>query len=174
MSNRATNSHRYLSNPWVAAAAMTLGFSAIALGAYTVEDPNAFTHARRLEPAQDRSVKINGRVESSATTDLTSPLVLDEVRIVGRAQTTADKTATTSEDCQQEWRSMASGPAARTVRGFCPAPSNAIPHATARGAATRTSAGLQRATAPRAAHERINSVQTPEHSNSLSDLIPPV
>jgi hypothetical protein len=172
MFSRSIISRVKLSQPWVAAAAMTLGVSTLAFGAYTVLNPDAFTSKTHFQP--ERATPAPHAAQSKVNTIAASeaPIVLDEVRIFGRGHRASMKSAVAPLNCEHTWHSLASGPASRSVREFCPATPSVGPRSTTSAPARRESAVQQHVTAPRDTHERFNSVQAPEHGTSLKNLLP--
>lgn len=116
------NHSPFISRPWFVALAMTLGATAMAFGAYTVENPHAFTtKILRATPAPAPENLANKAKRSpAAEPPKASPLVLDPVRITARP-TPHHRAATNTNGCVPNWRGLASGPAERQVREFCPA-----------------------------------------------------
>jgi hypothetical protein len=172
MFKRSIIPHVKLSQPWVAAAAMTLGVSTLAFGAYTILNPDAFTSKTHLQPERATPAAHAAQSKLNAIAASEAPIVLDEVRIFGRAHRASMKSAVSPLDCENTWHSLASGPASRTVRGFCPATPSVGSRSTTSSPASRESTIQQHVTAPREMHEPLNSVQAPEHGTSLKNLLP--
>ncbi len=122
MSALGQNHSPFISRPWFVALAMTLGATAMALGAYTVENPHAFTTKILRATPTPPPANVASKGELSPTTEppKASPLVLEAVRITARP-TRHHHAATNTNGCVPSWRELASGPAERQVREFCPA-----------------------------------------------------
>lgn len=117
-----SKTHRpILSRPWFAAFAMTIGASAMALGAYNAENPPAFA-TRNLRPAPTpiQANVVRQVVLSPEPAQLDTPtIVLAEVRITGTATRRPTPKVQRTDTCVEGWRSLAMGPAARQVRELC-------------------------------------------------------
>jgi hypothetical protein len=114
------------SRPWFAALAMTIGVSAMAFGAYTAENPDAFTS--KTVPATRAPVQpdIARKVElSPASVQPETPtLILNAVRIMAKPTRRQVQKANLANACTQTWRSLAAGPTTQQVREFCLEPGN--------------------------------------------------
>jgi hypothetical protein len=121
MSGMGQNHSPYSARPWFIALAMTLGVSAMAFGAYTVENPNAFTTKTSGPMAVQPPPNAGNRGPAPATEiPKDSPLTLDAVKITARLSRRQGRPIQNPNACAPDWRELASGPAARQVREFCP------------------------------------------------------
>ncbi len=114
--------------PWFSALAMTIGVSAMAFGAYTAENPDAFTS--KTVPATRTPVQpaIAWKVElSPASVQPETPtIILNAVRIMAKPTHRQVQKANLANACTQTWRSLAAGPTTQQVREFCPEPGNSV------------------------------------------------
>lgn len=123
MSASGQNHSPFSSRPWFAFAAMTLGIAAMAFGAYTVENRNAFTtRILRATPATPPPAVSKADLPSATDPASIKPLTLDEVKITAKPVRRPVHATVSKVACVENWRSLETGPADRQVREFCPAP----------------------------------------------------
>ncbi len=158
--------------PWFAALALTVGVSAMAFGAYTAGNPVAFS--RKTVSATSALTHASATREAVHSPAMQHPntqvIVLDDVRITGKATRRKAPKLFRADTCAPNWRSLATGPTTRQVREFCPTTDDepAKP-------AVSTPPGTevdQHLVAPRVEHENLDAIEEPARSNSLGDLVP--
>jgi hypothetical protein len=111
------------SRPWFVIAAMSLGVTAMAFGAYTVENPRAFTtRILRATPAPMLANASWTPISPATESRKASPVTLSEVTITARPSRLPHRPIVNDNTCTEGWRSLATGPAERQVRTFCPTP----------------------------------------------------
>lgn len=167
MSTSRNNRSSIIGRPWFAAMAIALGTSTAALAAYTIENPLAFTHKTLpVAPAHPATAVVPNAAPAPAPAE-TPIVVLDEMRIVASLPLRPKHRIVGADACaSSDWRSLATGPAARQVRGFCPTPGDSVTQSP-RSSNPDTHA-VEHLNAPRPQHARLGAADGPLPLDSLS------